>query len=399
MRTLVVEYAHPAHAHVADAFVRMSAVRPEDAVTLLVHPRGERFDTMRQQLPNVQVLHGMSERPGPALEALLRRERYDRVLLITVERHFADYARAAWDCPVDLLIHNVDAWFEHRASNGLSWMLAQWPVQRWWRPETAFFFKHAFVYPLQRPALLRRVAESGGRYVVSNARIADRLLALRPLARVVVVPFAAHLAALEGSPRPAGPLRVVVPGSISASRRDYAELWQALDRLKARPDQWSVHLLGKPVWTDGAEAVLAEVAARAARGQAVTASTGELSNEAFDAGLAAADLLLGNLHVKIKGGASYGDTTESGVLHMALRSGRPLLLTDAYPSVELDGFVRRYRGAEGLAVALDTLLADASHWHAWREQCRQLAQAYTPSALRQRLDGEDQLPKVAATSA
>jgi len=386
MRTLIVEYAHPAHAHVADAFVRMSAIRPDDAVTLLVHPLGERFESLQLQLPNVRVVHGSSERPWPALSSVLSQQRYDRVLLITVERHFADYVHTAWTCPVDLLIHNVDACVEHKSWKGLSWMLAQWPLQRWWRPETAFFFKHAFIYPLQRPRLLRRVAELGGRYVVSNARIRERLVTLQPRAKVVVVPFAAHLAALNAQPRMQGPLRVVVPGSISASRRDYQQLWRALDLLKAPTSHWSVHLLGKPIWTDGAEAVLAEVAARAARVHSVTASTAELSNEAFDKGLAEADLLLGNLHVQIKGGASYGETTESGVLHMALRCGRPLLLTDDYPTFELDEFVRRYRGAEGLAQALDALIANVDQWQSWQNRCAEMMQAYTPAALRMRLD-------------
>ncbi|MDX2062659.1 MAG: hypothetical protein SFY70_06335 [Bacteroidia bacterium] len=378
MRIAIVEYQVPGHDLVADALCRMAASVPGAEVTLVISPASrERFEGLLAERPNVTLRVGPSTDPTPALRQLAR-EGYGRVVLCTVERDFAAYARVPWRCPVDLLVHNTDRWFEHSVQNGWARFSATVPPRAWLAPVARYHLKQAFLYPLQRGAVLRAVARSGGRLLVSSPAMAQELQRVRPNGMPTVLPFTVHCLPGPGTAA-GGPLRLCVPGSVSAQRRDYAVLFRLLDRLPDLRGQFELDLLGRVQATEGAHPILAQVAAYRAQGFAIRQYEAPLSNAAYDTELAQAGAVLSLARTGQARGSRYGHTTESGTVHMAIRAGVPLLVGSSYPDLAgYEAAALRYSTEAELEALVRQLLTDPGFRAAAQTRARAAAGAFAP---------------------
>jgi hypothetical protein len=127
-------------------------------------------------------------------------------------------------------------------------------------------------------------------------------------------------------------VRVVVPGNIQSHRRDYEFLLDAFkDAFERHGDSLSLDLLGRPRDEYG-ERIVDRCRSLESAGHDVTYHTEWIDDEAFEEGIAAADLICSPFRRQIDGPALnaevYGRTKGSSVVGHAIRHAKLLVVPD-----------------------------------------------------------------------
>lgn len=180
--------------------------------------------------------------------------------------------------------------------------------------------------------------------------------------------------------------RFVVPGRITAERKDYYSVVDAFETVYDRTEECELVFLGHANDDSGAE-ILSYVAERGLE-DAVVHFEEWIPQEVFDETLATCTALVSPVVREFENRyvtEIYGRTKGTGNVHDAVRFGKPILLPGHFPlGDDLDGIAHNYDGVESLASLMETLAAAESGGDPLLEQARASARKFDLASQRQR---------------
>lgn len=174
------------------------------------------------------------------------------------------------------------------------------------------------------------------------------------------------------------PLKIVIPGSVDARRRDYATALNAIEKLAQSEIQAvKVFVAGRPVGTYG-RMIIERIKQLQRNGVAIEYSNTEIEERRFQELIAGSNLILSPLqiHTSIHDNIpeQYGTTKASGNLYDAIRHGKPLVIPEGLvvPN-EIKSSCLFYKNEQELYEALLQLMHNSS------QLMQKMQQAYVNS--------------------
>lgn len=293
-----------------------------------------------------------------AHESVLRSA--DMVYFNTLEKHFAFFAHADFECPTVMRIHNTNA--SLFPAKSIDWSLGN-------------FLKVCFY--LLRSVLIGRkwhyqeqlYRKTSALMLPSEGVVARMADALRKLGATNLSPYVMPFSSLgNADPVSAGsPIVFAVTGSVDAQRKDYDVLYHALEQLKNMRPGWHMEMIFLG-WAKGesAKKVLDRFAELVDDQFKLTCFRDYVSQQTFVEEMARTQFLIAPMKLAAKHKIHreyYGRTKISGIENDALRYCKPVILPKNYTlPADLNRISVSYEDSRSLCSAMLKMI-EAEHWH------------------------------------
>ncbi|AEE48565.1 glycosyltransferase family 1 protein [Haliscomenobacter hydrossis] len=302
---------------------------------------------MQAELPldwvKSEKLSWFSKSPGGSIPSFITRykaqiDRCDLVVFTTLVSDFAFFARQSFHGKTLLLIHKGHFFFAPHQhvqlrsfKDGLRWLRSTLRRDNFWRKK--------MLHNLDACAFLDAAIQTNLQPLVPDG------LSVLPALRFTYYTQDAPVANI--------PLRLVVPGTVSASTRDFDLLFAALAQVDAHlVSPITLIFLGN-AGTSSARPLFKLMAKHQLQKINIQTFSYVLSHVEYTSHLQSADFLLLPLREEIRFGIvweRYGKTTISGGINDMLHFGKAMLLPAFYPlHPALDALTQRYSNADELA--------------------------------------------------
>ena len=302
---------------------------------------------MQAELPldwvKSEKLSWFSKSPGESIPSFITRhkvqiDRCDLVIFTTLVSDFAFFARQSFHGKTLLLIHKGHFFFAPHQhvqlrsfKDGLRWLRSTLRRDNFWRKKMLHNLDACTFLDAQIQTYLQPLVPDG----------------------VSVLPALPFTYYTPDAPVANTPLRLVVPGTVSALTRDFDLLFAALARIDAHlATPITLIFLGN-AGTSSARPLFKLMAKHQLQKINIQTFSYVLSRMEYANHLQSADFLLLPLREEIRFGIireRYGKTTISGGINDMLQFGKATLLPAFYPlHPALDALTQRYSGADELA--------------------------------------------------
>lgn len=248
----------------------------------------------------------------------------DYAYFVTFEqpKYFIDFYKTHFSFPIRLFIHNIDFWFEASFFERLKKFIKSCIDIKFIKILKNSFRDHFINFPYNK-LIIEKVLNEGGRLVVLNELLANRVNEFLPNSNCLVFPFSYYDSSIFKPHHVNKKLRICVPGLITQRRRDYLGLLIKIEeRILELKDKVVFDFLGG-IQMDGNKKInliLSKINHINKLGMEILIhNESYISNSIFDKELAKCDFILSNLIAKL----GYGKTKESGIPFAMIKSGRP----------------------------------------------------------------------------
>jgi hypothetical protein len=330
MKIAIVEVMPRGHYTLVESLLRIFGSDKENMITLVLRREGASIlsSYISEFGPHVDLKIVTEDNEiGPAL-LKLQQEPYDRIYLITVERYFGELYQTPFRNKIYLFIHNIDEWF------GTSFVVQMYRIFRSISFSKKFLYtiKANTIYPRQRKALVRKVLNSHGRFVVLAESLRKELSKYVDNKIIDILPFSVFNNKLAASAQSSSYIRICIPGMISQHRRDYQSVIKMIyTDIELFKHHFEIDFLGGIAFEDGGQQILDQIINLEQLGVKVHYYNRALVPvPEFDQHLIKADIILGNVHVVVDKFSAYGKTKETGLPFTMLRAAKPGLLISGY---------------------------------------------------------------------
>jgi hypothetical protein len=308
----------------------------------------------------------------------------DRVYITTLEKWFKEFYLFKFKGQINLIIHNVDVWSRFDLIYNLSNFLYSGL-----KSNIIYSFKKYLIYPYWRKRLLQKVLSSGGKLVVLSNVIKEELSNFVSEEKLEVIPFSVFNERTVDKSGNNRLLRICIPGMVSAVRRDYYSVFEALEsELDFFRDKIELILLGKVLSNEEGERVIKRADELISRGLKITYfNQGFIPFDEFEDQFSRSDIVLGNMNVFLeKLNSVYGKTKETGFTFTMIRFAKPGICISGYNLMdELKSSVLFYTSPEEFKSIIRDLLLRKGMLAELKNEARKNSLLFTPKAIYKQL--------------
>jgi hypothetical protein len=390
MKIGIFELAPRGHPPLVESVVQIYASVPTHEIWIITHEKG-RSDLAF--LENNQILLCVKRDNQSYLDFFneIKNLNLDKIFLITFEALSKEnyeviraFCKMYFQIPIYLFLHNTDFWFQQNLFHKISNMV--YAVKK--AADLPYQLKLNFLYPSKNHQLIRKVRQSGGKFLVLSESVATELAKYVSSNEMLVIPFSVYNEKLRDTSAENKRLRICIPGMISALRRDYDTILDLLERYETDlKDKIELDLLGAFNAKEGGEKVKIRVNQLIDKGFHIHAYHHWLEMDFYNEQLGKADLILGNMHLQQGRLGQYGKTKETGILFTMIKAGKPGLLPKGYPpETPLKSSVLTFQNYEEVATLILNYLKNPNLLNNLKVNAKENALYYHPNEIYKRIE-------------
>lgn len=390
METGILEFMEHGHFTLVDSLCRIFSSDASGKITLLVHPNNAaNAEKLAKKLPH-QHIEVISGSPEELLEKA-KEMPFDRIYIVTPEKHFRKIYQLADVHRCMLFIHNIDEWFDQSLKKRI-YELAQNTRLNPAAFKANIYFLKRFFFSVQKKKIVHRIISGEHKIVVLNQNLKELATKYIPGHKIEIVPFSVFDDSLSDLSATNNKLRVCIPGILSALRRDYDSVFNLLQENPRLKDQIQLDLLGgvsKSSSERSAEVLTRAEALKEAGYDIIIRNVAYVHLDEFDTELAKADIILGNMHIQLNKYSKYGETKESGIPFTMVRAGKPGLLPTEYRTLpEISSSTVNFSSYNELGTILLNLADRPAEIQQLKAQARINSEYFAPQKLYNKLINE-----------
>jgi hypothetical protein len=384
MKIGILEIMPKGHYTLVDSVVRIYASDPKNDIMIFTHPGAKEILSPLADEFSGRVGISVGEGDWYALFREINSRHLDRLYIITLDKYFKQIYKFEFNCPLYIVIHNIDLWFQA----GLRYLLYSVLKSTSSVNELIYALKVFALYPYWRRKVRIKIVRTNGKFVVLSDILKKEVEKYADSRNTEVLPFSVYNPDILIGRMPNRSLRICIPGIISDIRRDYFSFFKILrDDLEKFRNSLEVELLGGIPRDEGSSEIIRQADQLKRQGLAVD-YPGEsfIPMKEYDKRLAKADLILGNMRVVLDKYSAYGKTKETGIVFCMIRAAVPGLLPAGYPVMEeLKSSTVVYSDFDGLKKILESLISDRGKLDELRKNALRNSEMFEPRKIYNRL--------------
>jgi hypothetical protein len=377
----ILELMDRGHVSLVEAVIKVFTSNPENKLDVYIRKAGFSQISHLQGIPKVSfILVGDNE----SVSAILKRisaNTYHELFITTLDKYIREFSE--WDMPANtnLVIHNIDLWFHISFPAVLRRFFLNFGHYN-----LKYNIKQNLIYPRYYKTIVNKIIGSKGKLVVLNTKLRHVLSSFVAQEHVQVIPFQVFdqqiLSGREEVIAEDRRIRICIPGEVSQTRRDYAALFNCFLNDQELMDGFALDLLGSLPETDPAN-LRSQIEQLQQRGMAVyTYGPQRIPMSLYDTNALKADIIMGNMHVKLMGSAVYGKTKDTGAIYNMIKYACPGLLPAHYDLIdELKSSTWIYEDYQSLGSLLKTIMFDKQKRSEMKKHALKNAAYFTPSEV------------------
>jgi hypothetical protein len=397
MKIAILEIVPDGHFTYVESIAAIYSAVADNEVTIYTTPKGK---SALQHLENQQISIKIIENTeGGILSKKLQAvadKNYDKLFVVTLEAYTKSafqiaqvFEKINFNCPIYYVIHNTDFWFERSIVNKL---------------KSVFSFKHknfnSFIYQAKihfyylnvHKKIIKKIINTNGRFVCLSETVGKELSKFVGIDKVAVIPFSVFDNKIIDQSDDNQRIRVCLPGYVSAIRRDYDSILEVLAHNTEGGKNWlTIEFLGGIAQSDGGEIIKNKALTLKEKGvDLIIYDKPFVSLQEFDANLAKADIVLGNLHLKQGVKGSYGKTKESGLLFTMIKAAKAGLVPNDYPiETALSTSILTFNSYKEAFDILIDLAKNKAKLNLLKQKARENSEIYRPLNIYNRLENHN----------
>jgi hypothetical protein len=378
----IIEIMPRGHYTLVDSVARIYASDPLNRVHIFTHQQALRqFDGLKQLYGERLTVTAKGDDESVAdFFSRIGDMGLDAAYIITMDRYYKEFLAAPFVFPLRLFIHNIDEWFHTTLRYNLYHFFRGFSISA----AQIYKFKTSFLYPSFRTKIAAKVLANGGRCVVLNANLKKELAAFIPANAIEVIPFSVYDPSLADASQANTKLRVCIPGMISETRRDYYSVLSMLDSdIEFFRDRIEMDFLGGISVQERGADIITATKRLIAKGMTIHIYEKPLVPlDEFDAQLAKADIILGNMNVVLDKYSTYGKTKETGIPFTMIRTAKPGIFPEQYDLLdELHSSSVLFKTYEDVSTILHDLAADPAKLATLKKEAQKNSLLFEPRRL------------------
>ena len=262
--------------------------------------------------------------PFPSFYNRINNLKLDYAYFVTFEqpKYFIDFYNTHFTFPIRLFIHNIDFWFEASFFERVKKFIKSCFDVKNIKVAGSNFRDHFIYFPYNK-LIIKKILNEGGRLVVLNEHLAEKIYKFLPNYQCLIFPFSYYDSTIINSLHLNNKLRICIPGLITQKRRDYLGLLNKIEeRILELKDRVIFDFLGgiQKERNKKINKILSKIEHLKSGGMEILIHDEKyILNSLFDKELAKCDFILSNLNTKL----GYGKTKESGIPFAMIKSGKP----------------------------------------------------------------------------
>jgi hypothetical protein len=369
------------HVSLVEATIKVFTSDPENQVDVYIRKAGFEQINHLQGVPKVSFILIDETESVSAILTRISAKSYHELFITTLDKYIREFSK--WDIPsnANLFIHNIDLWFHTSFPAVLRRFLLNFGHYN-----LKYNIKQNLLYPQFYKTIVRKILDRNGNLIVLNTKLKRVLTAFVPEDHVKVIPFQVFdhqiLSGGENTGAGDGRIRICIPGEVSQIRRDYAALFDCFLNDQELTDGFALDLLGTMP-----EADTAGLRPRIKRLQELgmpvyTYGSQRISMGVFDKNALKANIIMGNMHVKLMGSAVYGKTKDTGAIYNMIKYARPGLLPAHYDLIEeLTSSTWVYKDYQDLGTLLKHIMYNPKEQSDMKNNALKNSTHFTPSEV------------------
>lgn len=333
MKIAILEIAPTGHYTYVESIVNIYLSKINNHIEIFTNKKGKKN---LQHLENERV-KVIAKQDTEGYESFLQSiKNFDKLFVVTLEAYAKEpfkimqaFERIDFQCPIYYVIHNVDFWFEQSFNNRLKNIFSDYQgLKQFW-----YKLKIYFYYVNIQKKIIEKVKKSGGKFATLTQSVSDELSRFVNRNHLIVIPFSVFKDNMKDQTNPKEGIRICIAGYVSAVRRDYFSIFDALQNPKYQSLKnvlvWD--LLGGINEAEGGKAIVEKANEMQKNGHKIIIHNKQMVGlEEFDENLSKADLVLGNMHLQQGATGRYGKSKETGVIFTMIKAAKVGLLPTEY---------------------------------------------------------------------
>lgn len=330
-----------------ESIARIYASDSTNEIIIYTHEKGfEALNELQINYSNINIIAKKNDTSILAFLKSITKNKLDKIYITTCENYYNEWLSVDFKCPEYIVIHNVYDWFRSSFLDHLRGFFLDSK-----RFKNIFYaFKINFIFPTYKKKIIKKCRKSDGRFVVLSDNIADELSNYIDRKEIQIVPFNIYDKTLLDTSFQNKKLRICIPGRLSQARRDYFGFINLLHSEPKLKDLIEIDFLGGYYSFEQGPEVFSKLEQLKKEGYKVYIQNETfIPSKKYDEELSKADIILGNMHVKINNDNIYGKSKETGVVFLMIRNAKPGILPATYNNIsELTDSTITYRSENDL---------------------------------------------------
>jgi hypothetical protein len=377
----ILELMDRGHVSLVEATIKVFTSDPENRIDVYIRKTGFEQISHLNGIPEVSFILIEEHQSVAAILEQISAKAYHELFITTLDKYIREFSE--WNIPsnTNLFIHNIDLWFHISVPALLRRFFLNFSHYN-----LKYNIKQNLLYPRYYKIIVNKLIERKGKLIVLNTKLKGVLSEFVPEEHVKVIPFQVfdkHI--LSGSQEPdAGDrrIRICIPGEVSQTRRDYTSLFNCFLNDRELADGYALDLLGSMPETNTAN-LASQIKQLQQRGMPVyTYGPQRITMNLFDKNALKADVIMGNMHVKLMGSAVYGKTKDTGAIYNMIKYARPGLLPAHYDLIdELTSSTWVYNDYQDLGKLLKHIMHNSKERSDMKNNALKNSAYFTPSEV------------------
>jgi hypothetical protein len=240
------------------------------------------------------------------------------------------------------------------------------------------------IYNYYKRRLRKKLAITGGKFVVLSSTLKKELITFIPEHSIDVIPFSVYDPTLKDESKNNTSLRICLPGMVSEFRRDYYSIIKILlENITDFRNKIEIVLLGFISKKEFGFRVIKEFQKLIDEGLTVAYFDQDfIPIDIYDHELSKADIILGNIRTSIDAYSKYGKTKETGIPFTMIRAGKPGILPAEYNFIkEIESSTIQFENYEELKDILIDLVNNKDKLILLKEEALKNSLKFEPAKL------------------
>lgn len=329
----IIELMPKGHFTLVDSVARIYASDPTNEIYIFTNQNGEReLDKLRVEFQGRIKIISIGAMPVGDFLTEINKYGLHKIYITTIDKYYKDFLNFVRHHKVNLFIHDIDSWFVA----GLLFKIYTLIRYFSFTPKLAYTIKISLIYPVYRKKIISVVRAKKGKFVVLTSLIKEELKKYLNSENIEVIPFSVFLKNNKDEEHRSSLVKIVIPGYVSQVRRDYFSLLEMIEGdVKLFKNKISFEFLGGIEEVGRGREIIRYAKRLIDQGANIILYEKErIPVTEFDNKLLNADIILGNMNIRINKYSVYGKTKDSGVIFTMIRCAKPGIIISGYEVIE-----------------------------------------------------------------
>lgn len=368
------------HLTLVESIARIYATDANNEIIIYTHQKGlEELSELQKSNNNIRIITKEDNTTILSFLKTINKNKHDKLYITTCENYYKDWLNVDFKCPEYIVIHNIYGWFRTSFSDCFIGMVLDYKRFK----NLLYSFKINFIFPIYRKKIIEKCRKSRGKFVVLSNNIANELSKFIDEKEIQIIPFNVFNKNLLDNSSENKKLRICIPGILSQERRDYfgfIKLLRSEPKLKYLVE---IDFLGGYYSYEQGPRIFAEAEQLKKEGFKVhTYNERFIPSGRYDEELSKADVILGNMHVKINKNNIYGKSKETGIVFLMIRNAKPGILPVSYNNIaELADSTFTYKSENDLKQIIWELVTSREIVNSLKKAALKNSLKFTPEVI------------------